>query len=278
MNEGLKFWRASEAMKAVEPRAVTTHGVAYAGVWAMMALLQCPMPDVLTAPGGETKAAALKDYKEHLVRHCTEAVREVREKVNVNQFWTDVLAARESYVFGRTMKERRRVFKVMEDKYSPLRVPQYQLDDAREQPSKSWKSYLLFIRPKVVLNMLREYKRRMGVNVMIDQADLLAQLKTRPYWVEPPPGRGTHTQRFAGINANMSCWCFRVDLHELGFLHVTQEEWEASKHPDGEPLVWVPNDKWTDPRKGDLFALIDSLLRELEEPDVEDGGRSGGGT
>jgi hypothetical protein len=46
---------------------------------------------------------------------------------------------------------------------------------------------------------------------------------------------------------------------------VTDEEFEASLHQEPTPLVpdtadiWLGPDQWIDPRKGDLWALIQSL-------------------
>ena len=74
-----------------------------------------------------------------------------------------------------------------------------------------------------------------------------------------------------GIRKVNRSWCIHLDQHELGFIVVPDEEFIASLHP--EPMeqlpdtsdTWLSEDKWVDPRKGDLFALVQSLQSREEK-------------
>ena len=61
------------------------------------------------------------------------------------------------------------------------------------------------------------------------------------------------------------CWCIDPAQHELGLQPVTDEDFEQSLHPEPTELVpdpsgiWLNEEAWIDPRKGDLFELIQSL-------------------
>jgi len=50
-------------------------------------------------------------------------------------------------------------------------------------------------------------------------------------------------------------------MEDLGFCPVTDDEFEQSKYAGGdiENGKYLGSDEWVDPRKGDLFYLIDLL-------------------
>ena len=69
-----------------------------------------------------------------------------------------------------------------------------------------------------------------------------------------------------GSKVNRSCWCIDLDKFEdLGLRQVSDEDWEKSFYKDGNPENGLlPSDEWIDPRKGDLFAVLDALTGKDE--------------
>jgi len=76
---------------------------------------------------------------------------------------------------------------------------------------------------------------------------------------------GSRTQEY--------CWCINPDFHELGLRRMEDAEWEQSLHPEPTPVcpdtsdIWLAEDKWVDPRRGDLFMLIQSLKSQRDGED-----------
>ncbi len=131
-----------------------------------------------------------------------------------------------------------------------------------EESFKAWKSYLLYFRPGPVIELLQIFKRRSGGDLAISQSDLLSQMKDRPYWHASKHKSG-HRQKFNG--KGNSCWCIKVDLHPLGLVLITDEEFDESLVEDAEQNVLFTADNWVDMRKGDLLALIMSLFKRDED-------------
>ncbi len=245
----LDGWMNSPVTKGMDERVRTVHGAAYAAMATMGTLLQ------------SHSAEQMNSFKEFLLNHARGAVKEVRAQVNVNQFWTDVLAALKDDAFGETPSERRRIFKVQVKEVGFHHK-------APHQNRLAWNSVKLYFQPEPVINMLRAYKKRSGRDVPLDRGDLLKQMQTRPYWVPGPKGE-MHKQRFEGGKSAASCWGIDLDEHDLGFVPVGEEEYESSFVRDGESL---PGDykmltakEWVDPRQGDLFELVHSLARAVDE-------------
>lgn len=156
-------------------------------------------------------------------------------------------------------------FQVIEDKLSKSPVSEHQTKAGAEQSFKAWESDLLYFRPGPVIELLRVFKRRSGGDLPISQNDLLNQMKTRSYW-HPSKHPSGHRQKFGG-KSNQSCWCIKVDLHPLGLIPVSDAEFDESFIQDAERKSMFTADSWVDPRKGDLFALIESLHGKHHEED-----------
>ena len=64
-----------------------------------------------------------------------------------------------------------------------------------------------------------------------------------------------------------------MDKHELGYQPVTDEEFQASLYRDGnvDGGIFLPREEWSDPRKGDLFALVELLERARSREAKENG-------
>ena len=54
------------------------------------------------------------------------------------------------------------------------------------------------------------------------------------------------------------------------YLKQSDEEFERSLFKDDDPKSseWLPKEEWTDPRRGDLFALIDSLKSDQQQTEA----------
>lgn len=242
----MRAWMASEAMRGIDERARVVYGAAYAAFVAMTGLLE------------SHEAKDLRAFRTWMVEHATAQVREVAAQVNVNQFWRDLLDAFKSDAFGETPAERRRIFKVIHRPGAPLPpMSDMQVRHGEERGHYKWKSYYLYFQPGPVIDMLRRYKRLQGRDLPLDKNDLRAQMQVRPYWVPPAKTGAVHKQRFQGGRTPESCWCINMDLHELGYQQVSDEEFEESlRNDEGK---FLPTMDWIDPRRGDLFSIVDAL-------------------
>jgi hypothetical protein len=125
--------------------------------------------------------------------------------------------------------------------------------------------------PGPVLEVLKRHKRMSGGAFPITKDDLRVQMSTRPYWVAPPATHGNR-RRFGKSRTLQVCWVIDVDKHDEGLNPVTDEEFHKSLYRDGdeEKGIFLPTEEWIDPRKGDLFALIDMLVKAKERAKSED--------
>ena len=250
--EAMRTWIANESMHGVDDRARMVHGLAYAGLHAA-----CEVFNV---------AVDLKSFRTWLADHCQRSAAEIQASVSVDLFWREVLNALESGAFGHTAAERRQYFSVIEDKLAISPVSEYQVKAGAGESFKAWKSYFLYFRPGPLIELLRVSKRRSGENLPISQSDLLSQMRTRPYWhlAKHPSG---HRQKFGG-KSTQTCWCIKVDFHPMGYVRIGDVDFDASLVQAGESPAAFLADSWVDPRKGDLFALLESLQPKRNEEGV----------
>ena len=255
----MEEWLRSKDMVGVDERARIVHGACYGAFAALVEMLS-----------PETFKDELLKYQQFLFKHCAEAAGAVRDQVNVNQFWRDLLDACKSNAFGDTLGERQRIFKMVEFMPEQSPVSEYQTKLGAESEAYRFPSYLLYFLPGPVIEMLRRYKRLNGRELPLDRADLRSQMRVRKYWVESKNPRG-HSQRFAGSKVAESCWCINLNEHEFGLQVVSDEEFEASLYRDGDTKGdYIPRIEWTDPRKGDLFALVESLKSRKDDNEPEE--------
>ena len=255
----MKEWMSAD-MPGLDGRARLVYGAAYAAFVAFNELVPAYTEQMLV------------NLKAYAAQHAAESVKQVNEQVNVNQFWRDLLDAYKSDCFGTTPAERRRFFKWAPKPAAVSPVSEHQTAIGAEYDRYAWKSGYLFLQPSPVIDIMRRHLRMAGRTTPLDQVDLLSQMKTRPYWVQSSrPGKG-HSQVFQdGSRVQEYCWCIALDAHELGLMPVSDEVFDASLHPEPTDAmpdtsdVYVAEDKWVDPRKGDLFALVQSLDKASRE-------------
>ena len=256
-------WMKLPEVAQIDQRARIVHGASYGALAAMIELLAIPEEKQLVL-----LTQVLTHYREFLLRHATEAVQAVREKVNVNLFWRDLLDALSSDAFGETGSDLLNIFHLQEITPPKSPVTPEQLAAGQEQSWCAWKSYRLSFLPGPVIEKLKAHKRRSGGDLPLDRSDLRTQMQVRPYWVPPPPGNKGHQKKFGrGSRVPQVCWCIDVDKHELGFQAVTDDEFKDSLYRDKEKGTFLTGEEWADPRQGDLFKLIELLVKAKAKSD-----------
>lgn len=261
----LREFVEDEGITGMDERSRIVHGAALAAFLAFNDLVGQPYD-----------GKAIGQMLAFTVRHAQENEKAVNDRMNITEFWRDVLDALGSDAFGETPEERRHIFKAVEVDTAPDLLTPRQIQIAAEHRGVDGnfpyrhRSYLLYIRPSELLDRLKRHKRMRGDDAPLDQADLLNHMRVQAYWHPSKDARRGHQVRFARERQLRSCWCIRVDDHDLGYQPHTDEEFEASLHPrdaQGNPIPdeWIKESEWIDPRKGELHALIDALRSQKEK-------------
>ncbi len=250
--ETMRSWMAHpDTSVGIDDRAKVVYGVAYAGMVAACKIFKIE----------EQGEFNMDYYRTWLCKKARAAVSEIREQINVNQFFTDLLSAVEAGAFGFTSADLKRFFKVVENKKATSPVPEGQ--NTEQFRSYAWKSYYLYMIPNPVIDILRKFKIAGHRELPLETNDLFKQLQTKPYFIPPPKGRNRIRLRFKS-KSPQDCWCFNVDQHELGYCEVSMDELMDSmrRDPDKDQDGFVTPGEWSDPRQGDLFTLIHKLLQK----------------
>ena len=256
VNRELKQWLDSPAMARVDQRSRYVHGVAFAAFVAAATLLKSHAAD------------DLQGFRNFLEAHCAAAGTQVSDQVNVNLFNANMLSAWKIGVFGHTRSEYARFFLARKIRSSlhPPGIPDHPESEICPhcEMGGQWTSYYLYLDMGAILEAMSKHFAQQRKPMLLDRADLLAQMGQRPYWVPFKKELRGHKQRFAGHASASHCWCWDVDRHELGYQPVSAEDLLASRiKPDGSTRF--ASDEWIDPRKGDLFELIHALEKEQGE-------------
>jgi hypothetical protein len=242
-------WREQPELRDADERSKDVHGVGYAGFMAMAELL-----DFESSVG----AKELDEYRQELLRITHQAVRDVREEVNVNKFWQLLVQAWKLGVFGRG-KQARQYFRgareVTAGGYPPGKPEQRPADDWRRQ-LKPWDNWKLYFDPGSVLPALREHLVKQRETMALPPRDLREQMKRQPYWIQ---GKGDGIKMRMGDGmASTRVWCIDLDHHPMGLQDVSDEDLKASR--DGKASM-----AWDDPRLGDLHGIVMEVESALEE-------------
>jgi hypothetical protein len=244
----MQAWMESKALIEHSERARIVHGAPYCAFRALVGLLQ------------SHEAADIRSFRDYLQTHVELAAEEVQEQAYVQQFWIDVLASAKEGVFGHSPAERGEIFKALPSEVCHVSLSEMQAKAGEEDPSRAWPSLRFYFTIDSLLARLRKWIKQQGREWTLDKNDLRAQMKVQGYWLE-----GDHRQRFNGAKSGQRCWCITPDKHPLGYQKVSDDEFAASfQKSDGH---FFAVEDWVDPRKGDLFALIDSLKPQRNEKD-----------
>ena len=116
----------------------------------------------------------------------------------------------------------------------------------------NWQQVNLFLNPDSLVDALTEYLRRQNKILRLRRDDLKAQMSARPWWIK----KDTHYKvRFQvnGVSVGRRPWGLNLDLlPDFGYRPIS----------DAELLAAHPND----PRKGPLYAIVDALTKETQNP------------
>jgi len=142
---------------------------------------------------------------------------------------------------------------------------------ARQQ---AWWGYRLYLTPGPVIQKVREFAARGRTSLQIDPGDLRSQMSSRRWWMQGKYGAGSHKKRFktGSSSTSTTCWGIDVSLCEMGYVQPTRELLEDSIVELDElktgPIIHGAGSSeadWNDPRKGDLFAIIDPIMAAREK-------------
>jgi hypothetical protein len=232
-------------LAGVESRAVQVHGAAYGGFVAAAQMLGKLIP-----------AQQLAEFRQFLKNKCTETSEENERAVQVNRWWMDFISIFQRGIFGNTKEELERYFKVktIEMDHPPGATNK---DEHGNYIQGRWKRRILFIQMTAVWSLMEKELRQMGKSMAMEITDFREQISRRECWSEKNnPKSGQLKQRFAG--KSLSCWAFEVDkVPVVGYQQQPDEIVEAAKNAKDDPGELIGH--FNDPRKGDIYALIDML-------------------
>jgi hypothetical protein len=244
----LAEWEHSPDLAQVESRARFTYGVSYAGFMALNELITVYEPK------------RCQVFRQRLLSKTIESYEELAARVDAIAFFRMVLTAYHAGYFGRAAADRKRFFKFICKDICSQKISDRQLRDAADHPHRALKSGYLYLQPEPVIDGVRRYLYAQGQRLNLDQHDLYAQLKFKEFFVKSRHRQGHH-QKFGKDKTNTYCWAIDLNLFpELGVLYVPDNLWEASFYPEGDnSRNMLPAEEWVDPRKGELFTVVDGL-------------------
>lgn len=223
----LEGWMGNPALAQLDQRDKAVHGVGYAAWLAMMTLLESHTAEEMTA------------FKQFMMEHVKAAAADVDNDTNLAVFWTDFLIAVEAEAI-------------------PLECFYLETEKLTHQPGTDfnpetnsgvqgcWFRHRLFVDPNPALKHLQIFLTKARGAVTLNLNDLRDQLSKEPSWI-----MGRPTKRFRGVGTR-KCWGFEIDAHPMGSRVVSNEEYNH----------YLLNVEEGDPRKGELFSLIEKLLEE----------------
>lgn len=186
-------------------------------------------------------------------------VADVKQDVNVNQFWQELIEAYTNNAFGDTPAERAVYFKVVGRRapggHPPGAVNQHPRTSTLAFCGE-WVSYTLYINFGPALSKLEENMRKRGKSLSLNRNDIRDQMSQNSYWISGGD-EGTHRQRFGKGQATARCWAVSLDHHPLGYIPVEDEALFNSQEDRSM------GEAWNDPRMGDLYSIV----KELEPKD-----------
>lgn len=250
----IRDWVNSESMQSVEKRTATVRGIALAGFAA--ALEVCGVSKLrhwIELDGRFQRVAVdreeLLEYglRPFLVEEARRSIADIRETGEIEEFLRALLTCWERQGFGDQKSDWRAYFSVQLGDYAdPPGVPENSIQLG------NWQQVSLFLNPDSLVDALTEYLRRQNKILRLRRDDLKAQMSARPWWIK----KDTHYKvRFQvnGVSVGRRPWGLNLDLlPDFGYRPIS----------DAELLAAHPND----PRKGPLYAIVDALTKETQNP------------
>ncbi len=256
-------WCADPALKGTETRSRKVHGVSYAGFMAMVEILATEGKNGTAGNGGKDgilktlviEEAELQKFRIDMVVHTGIAVRDVRADVNVNQVWTHVVTAFKLGIFRDVMAHCFKAVQLPGPGYPPGAENQ---TGAALGLATGWASYVLYVDYAAVFEHLQAHLRKAGRELPLSTRDARDQMASQRYFLP-----GSHRQRFGKGASPSLCWAIAVDYHPAGYRPVSDEELFKSREG-------VASQRWADPRKGELFLVVEAAQGGGEATEAND--------
>jgi hypothetical protein len=247
------FEEMSEAFGNIERRAVQVHGPAASAFLAAVGMF-----------GNNITPAKIGQFIDFLRGKCQMASEQRELAVNVNQFWVDLISAFGRGVFGETVPEQNRFFKVTL-KQLPHAPGADNKDKEGHYIQGPWESPTLYIEMNGVLDLMRKDFSQQRKTMVLEKGDLIEQMSRRPYFSERNRIKPPFKAKFG--KTSLRCLAIEIDkMEDFGYRKVSDSALEESRMANGElPGVRVESDKWMDPRKGDIYSIVNALKGAPEQ-------------
>jgi hypothetical protein len=201
---------------------------------------------------------AEKGFGAWLISYANRVVADVKEDVNVNQFWQEVIDLFQVGVFGETPQEKRVFFRA--EKTFAAHAPGAPTQSAENEAMRfcgRWESYELYINFGAVLTKMAEHLRKQGRALPLNKKDIRDQMKQHPYWIIPE-GEDGHRKRFGEVSCARA-WGVYLDSHPMGYQQKSDEELLAA---DAKRSM---SENWADPRLGELYIIVKAVEKKEAE-------------
>lgn len=221
----LDNWILQPQLADVEEREKMTYGIAYASWTAMAGLLQ------------SHSASEVTTFKNFMLTFSRSAAKDIASETNINLFMSDLITATLS---GEIPLDCFRVESTIVD-HPPGATNKDAEGNYIQGP---WNRFILFIHPDLAPAHLQIFLRKQNTSIVLRKKDLRDQLAVEPYWVG-----GDYTKHFPG-HGTIRPWGIIIDLHPMGTQKIADEVF----------MKFKANRDLGDPRKGELFGIIDKIL------------------
>jgi hypothetical protein len=235
-------WMDSADTQNIPDRSRLTYSLTYAAFTAASVLFN------------SHSAAEITEFRKFIINRAKMLADDVGNDVNINIFIRDLINA----------------FNAGEIPPGLFRIKKTTLPHPPGKPNQGlWHSYILFFDVDSVIDALQIYLRKAGRKMTLNYNDLRDQLSKTESWVDTDHLRKRFGNR--GERRHARAWGIIVDLHPLGFQSVSDEIYQASLSKTPSNLGSIgPIFEDADPRKGDLFSIIDGVERFEAQENQED--------
>lgn len=244
-------WFTNKETMEIPERSRVTYALSYAAFTAATILFESHSKQEADA------------FKKFIIERASSAADDVTSDQNVIVFVQDMIT---TFKAGAIPAEHFRVEKVGSGPYPKAYRAGALVYEAPNQ--LYWENYVLWIDPHSVIDSVQIHLRKAGRDVTLKYKDLRDQLSKLDFWMKP------ENRRFGkkGQMTTLSAWGFSVDLHALGLQRISDEVFESSLVEESPSLAEIgPVFKDGDPRKGELFSIIEGVLK-YETKERQEGG------
>ena len=250
--QGLSVWEELPELINTDPRGRFSYGVAYAAFQALNEIIP------IYTPNDSAK------FRVWLIEKAKACSGDLDDRGKLPRFWRDILTMLDQGFFGRSPEEISRHFKVLRNRSTQPVFSELQTADAVVDERRNLVFPWLALRPETIMAFRNKYYRNQGLGLPPTQSDIQGDLRVCPYFVPPDARQGHQIKLVKGERTGYYCWV--IDLakfQDMGIREVSDEVWKTSFYRDGDPASGlIPIDEWVDPRKGELFRIVDALKAE----------------